>query len=119
MEIIIIDKRTDPDKNEHPYDVAYTKQFTVHESGTFANEFTKRVYLEEMDNPRWYDEGKNHIVDGMKFSRDVDCEEMFIKVDSAEELFQYLEEQQPGNEIYFNRYYYGREIPVIALFDRR
>lgn len=117
MEIIIIDKRTNLDKNEHPYDIAYTKQFTVHESGTFANEFVKN-YILNVD-PGWYDEGKNHIVDGMKFSRDIDCEEMFIKVDTVEELFQYLEEQQPGYEIYFNRYYYDRDIPVIALFDRR
>ena len=115
MEIIIIDKRANPDKTEHPYDVAYTKQFTVHESGTFANEFVKN-YILNVDQ-RWYDKGKNHIVDGMKFSRDVDCEEMFIKVDSAEELFQYLEKQSDC-EIYFNRYYYDRDIPVIALFDK-
>ena len=116
MEIIIIDKRTNPDKTEHPYDVAYTKKFTVHESGTFANEFTKNYILNVMDNPRWYDEGKNHIVDGMKFSRDVDCEEMFIKVDSAEELFNYIKEQ--GGNIFCTSYGYGDDIPMIKIYDR-
>lgn len=46
MEIIIIDKRVAPNKEYHPYDVAYKKSFTVHESGTFANEITKKYSLE-------------------------------------------------------------------------
>ena len=115
MEIIIADKRRGPDKEGHPYDIAYKKQFTVHESGTFANEITKRIMLEEMNNPRWYDEGKNHIVDGMKFSRDVDCEEMFINVSSAEELFEYLRDQE--GQVRFCEYHYGHEIPVIVIYD--
>lgn len=115
MEIIIIDKRIAPNKECHPYDVAYKKQFTVHESGTFGNEFTKNYMLNEMDNPRWYDEGKNHMVDGMKFSRDVDCEEVFINVDSAEELFAYLKEQ--GGDVRLQNYRYGNNIPAIYIYD--
>lgn len=116
MEIIIIDKRRDHNKEGHPYDVAYKKQFTVHESGIFGNEVTKRIFLEEMDNPRWYDEGKNHIVDGMEFSRDVDCEEMFINVNSAEELFEYIKEQD--GQIRCWSYQYGNDIPTIVIYDR-
>ena len=115
MEIIIADKRRDPDKERHPYDIAYKKQFTVHENGTFGNEITKRIMLEEINNPRWYDEGKNHIVDGMKFSRDIDCEEMFINVNSVEELFEYLRDQE--GQIRFCEYHYGHEIPVIVIYD--
>lgn len=114
MEIIIADKRRDPDKEGHPYDIAYKKQFTVHESGIFANELTKRLFL-EANHPRWYDEGKNHIVDGMKFSRDIDCEEMFLKVNSAEELFAYLIEQE--GIITFRKYRYGNDIPTIVIHD--
>ena len=117
MEIIIIDKRTNPDKNEHPYDIAYTKQFTVHDVAKFKSDFVKKFYLD--NEPDWHQVGKNHKEEDLMLSRDVDCEEMFIKVDTAEELFRYLEEQEGGNEICFNRYHYGREIPVIALFDRR
>jgi hypothetical protein len=115
MEIIIIDKRIAPNKAYHPYDIAYRKAFTVHESGTFGNEITKRIMLEEMDYPRWYDEGKNHVVDGMKFSRDVDCEEMFINVGSAEELFEYLKEQ--AGDVRFQNYRYGDNIPAIYIYD--
>lgn len=115
MEIIIIDKRQNPDKDKHPYDIAYKKQFTVHESGTFGNEYVKQVFLEEIKDPRWYDEGKNHIVEGMKFSRDVDCEELFIDVGSAEELFEYLKEQD--GEISFWHYQYGDDIPAIYIYN--
>ena len=114
MEIIIIDKRIAPNKKYPPYDIACKKQFTVHENGTFANEITKRIFLED-SYPRWYDEGKNHIVDGMKFSRDVDCEEMFINVNSAEELFEYLKEQ--AGDVRFQNYRYGDSIPAIYIYD--
>ena len=114
MEIIIVDKRIAPNKEYHPYDVAYKKQFTVHESGIFANEITKSIFLED-NYPRWYDEGNNHIVDGMKFSRDVDCEEMFINVNSAEELFEYLKEQ--SGDVRFQNYRYGDNVPAIYIYD--
>ena len=94
MEIIIIDKRIAPNKEYHPYDVAYKKQFTVHERGTFANEITKRIFLED-SYPRWYDEGKNHIVDGMKF--------------------EYLKEQ--SGDVRFQNYRYGNNVPAIYIYD--
>ena len=114
MEIVIIDKRIAPNKAYHPYDIAYRKAFTAHESGTFSNEATKNFVLNEM-TPRWYDEGKNHVVDGMKFSRDVDCEEMFINVDSVEELFTYLKEQD--GDVRFHSYFYDDNIPTIYIYD--
>jgi hypothetical protein len=115
MEIIIVDKRIAPNKEYHPYDIAYRKTFTVHESGAFGNEYTKNYMLNVMDRPKWYDEGKNHIVDGMKFSRDVDCEEMFINIGSAEELFAYLRKQD--GDIQFCQYHYGNDIPTIVIYD--
>ena len=113
MEIIITDKRENLDKELHPYDIAYKKKFTAHEGGIFANEITKKVFFDI--EPNWYNVGKNHIVDGMKFSRDVDCEEMFINVDSAEDLFEYLKEQ--SGLITFGNYKYGDGISEIRIYD--
>lgn len=109
MEIIIIDKRKNT--TTPPCDGAYKKSFVAHNVVKCANEFTKRYVQED----HWYETGREHGEDGLTLSRYVDCEEWFIKVDSAEELFEFIE--LCNGEKYFTKYPYDFKIPTIYIRD--
>lgn len=116
MEICIINKSKiieHIDKELKPFANIYKKKFIAHNILKFATEYVKRVYLESDKN--WYNVGKNHKSDTLCLSREVDCEEWFIEVNSAEDLFGFLDTLEL--QAICGRYDYDNNVRTIYLYD--
>ena len=112
MEIIIKDLRKEYiDKTIWPYTHLYQKQFVAHDVAKFKSDYVKKLYLGY--EPDWYKVGRNHLDEGLTISRDVDCEEYFVNVESAEDLFEFLQESYC--DCRFGIYQYGTQIPAIYI----
>ena len=116
MEIIIQDSRRNRDFNTQPLPGAYKKSFVAHEVCKFKTDFVKRYYFAE--TPDWYTTGYNHVDSHLEISRDIDCIEWCVKMETPEELFQFINRGQNGDEnyeIYLTSYRYDSTIPAIDI----
>lgn len=114
MEIIIIDLRKEKlESYNWPYAYAYKKQFVTHDIAKFKSDYVKKLYL--ATEPNWYEVGRNHKDEGLMLSRDVDCEENVINVESAEDLFEFLRDSYC--DIRFGVYRYDIHRPTIYIRD--
>lgn len=116
MEIIIQDRRSDKDWNTPPIPGAYLKSFVAHQVCKFKTDFVKRYYL--MATPDWYTMGHNHVDSHLEISRDVNCTEWCIKMETPEELFRFIDRGQNGDEnyeVWLTSYRYDSTIPAVNL----
>lgn len=116
MEIIIQDYRPNRDFGTPPIPGAYSKSFVAHEVCKFKTNRVKDLYLKL--TPDWYTIGYNHIDSYLEISRDLDCVEWCIEMKTPEELFQFVNRGQNGDEnyeIYLTSYRHDYTMPAVDL----
>jgi hypothetical protein len=116
MEIIIQDRRPDRHHETAPIPGAYLKSFVAHQVCKFKTDFVKRYYLKA--TPEWYTMGYNHVDSLLEISRDLNCTAWCIKMETPEELFEFISKGQNGDEnyeIYLTTYTYDDTMPAINI----